>query len=115
MAYRLAFASSDGKNVNEHFGCAKDFVILEINNKESKYLETRVNKNYLNKCGHDEGYIDALINIISDCKGVFVSKMGKKAASKLRLSNIQVFEMPYGINEIVEKVMSGKYKFFEFE
>ena len=115
MTYRLAFASSDGKNVNEHFGRAKDFVIIEINNKESKYIETRINKNPLNKCGHDEGYIDELINVISDCRGVFVAKMGKKAASKLRLSNIQGFEMPYGINEIIEKVVSGKYKFFDFE
>lgn len=115
MTYRLAFASSDGSNVNEHFGRAKHFVIIEINNKESKYIETRINENAEGKCGHDEGYIEKLINIISDCSGVFVAKMGKRAASILRLSNIQGFEMPYGIDEIVEKIISGKYKFLKFE
>lgn len=115
MTYRLAFASFDGKNVDEHFGKAKYFKIIEINDKESKYIETRINENAEGKCGHDEGYIEDLISVISDCRGVFVAKMGKRAASVLRLSNIQGFEMPYGIDEIIEKIVSGKYKFFKFE
>lgn len=37
MAYKVAFASSDGKVVNQHFGRTKQFLIVEIDNKDYKY------------------------------------------------------------------------------
>ena len=44
MAYKIAFASSDGKVVNQHFGRTKQFLIVEIDGKDYKYIETRVNE-----------------------------------------------------------------------
>ena len=39
MAYKVAFLSSDVKVVNQHFGRAKQFLIVEIEDKDYKYVE----------------------------------------------------------------------------
>ena len=36
MSYKVAFASTDGKVVNEHFGRARQFHIVEIDDKDYK-------------------------------------------------------------------------------
>lgn len=41
MALKVAIASSDGKNVDLHFGKAKDFLIYELQGSSFSFLEKR--------------------------------------------------------------------------
>ena len=44
MSYKIAFASSDGKLVNQQFGSAKKFLIFRIKNDCAEFLELRKNE-----------------------------------------------------------------------
>lgn len=114
MSYRLAFASSDGQTVDEHFGRAEDFHIYEINGDKATYIETRINNvNKGEECGH--GKINKNIELISDCKAIFVANVGRCGVERLKIKQIEGFVMPYKISEILEKILEKKYKFFNFE
>lgn len=114
MAYRLAFASSDGETVDEHFGRAEDFHIFEIDNGKSTYVETRINNvNKGEECGHDK--INKNIELILDCKAIFVANVGRCGVERLKIKGIQGFVMPYKIDEIIGKILENKYDFFNFE
>lgn len=116
MAYKVAFASSDGKVVNQHFGRSKQFLIIEIDNinKEYKILERRINPPSRGdeQNGKD---IDKSIELISDCKVVFVAKIGQCAMPSVVAKGIQVVEMPHPIEDIIEKIFESRFRYLKFE
>lgn len=105
MLYKVAFASSDGKVVNQHFGKANKFLIFQVKDNEAEYLETRDNKAHF--CGCD---IDKLVNLIEDCKAVFVTNIGYVALTILKVNGIKAFETPYYINDIIKQILSSSIK-----
>lgn len=64
MPYKVAFASSDGKVVNQHFGKAKKFLIFQIGDNGAEYLETRDNKPHFQGCEYHEETMEKLVNLI---------------------------------------------------
>ena len=112
MSYKVAFASSDGKVVNQHFGKADKFHIVEINDdeKEYKFIESRHNVPSCSNFQHSEDSLLNAVKVIEDCKAVFVSKIGPGAASKVEANGIQAIEAPYFIEDILEKLINSKFK-----
>lgn len=108
MSYKIAFASSDGKVVNQHFGRTKQFLIVEIDGKDYKYVETRVNEPPCNEFQHTEEAMDKTIELISDCKAVFVARIGQGALVRVRGQGIKGIEAPYFIEDILDKVLNSK-------
>lgn len=108
MAYKIALASSDGKVVNQHFGRTEKFVIVEIDGESSKYIETRENLPACNNFEHSEDSMSASINLIKDCKAVFVAKVGRGAYFKLEENGIKAYETPYFIEDVIKKVINSK-------
>lgn len=104
MSYKIAIASSDGKFVNQHFGRAKQFLIVEIEDDGSyQYLETRKNNPACHVEGHDYSIEDSL-DLISDCDGVLVSQVGPGAADKLIERGIQPIIIPMLIEDALKKI-----------
>ena len=112
MSYRVAFVSTDGKVVNAHFGKATKFHIVEVNDNDYKYIESRDNIPACNNFEHSEGSMQASINKIKDCKAVFALKIGKGASIALKENNIEPIEAPYFITDILEKLIKSKVKLF---
>jgi nitrogen fixation protein NifX len=104
MSYKIAIASSDGKFVNQHFGHAQQFLIVELEDDGSyKFLETRKNKPACSVEGHDSSIYDS-IDLISDCDGVLVSQIGSGAADLLVEAGIQPIIIPMLIDDALKKV-----------
>ncbi|MDD6793928.1 MAG: NifB/NifX family molybdenum-iron cluster-binding protein [Clostridiaceae bacterium] len=110
MSYRVAFASSDGKVVNQHFGRAKAFHIVEIDDKDYRYIETRVNEPSCKEFEHTEDSLKKSISVIKDCKAVFVAKVGQGASYELYANGIKAIEAPYFIEDILFKLVNSKVK-----
>lgn len=110
MAYKIAFASSDGKAVNQHLGRAKKFLIFEIRDNSVEYLETRDSKPHFQVCEYHEKTMERIVSLISDCKAVFVTNIGYVALAILKVNGIKAFEAPYHINEIIDRILSSNLK-----
>lgn len=108
MSYKIAFASSDGKVVNQHFGRTKQFLIVEVDDKEYKYVETRFNEPSCQGFQHTEDALSKSIELISDCKAVFVARIGQGALAEVESKGIKGIEAPYFIEDILKKVLNSK-------
>ena len=85
MGFKVAVASSDGKVVNTHFGRASSFLIFEQQHDESfELLEKRDVTPICRKHEHIEDDLQDLLDTISDCQGVLVSRIGVEADLALR-------------------------------
>lgn len=104
MSCKVAFASSDGKIVNQHFGGTKKFLIVEIEDGKAKYIETRENVPPCNNYEHSEDAMGRSVSLLQDCKAVFVAKIGQGAYSRLKENGTKAIEMPHFIEDIIEKL-----------
>lgn len=83
---RIAVASTDGKNVNEHFGKAESFFIFEITEDSYEMLEERaVDPLSVGDMHHafDKLKFTQIADQLNDCQKVFVVKIGNKPAEEL--------------------------------
>ncbi|MDR2610366.1 MAG: dinitrogenase iron-molybdenum cofactor biosynthesis protein [Clostridiales Family XIII bacterium] len=106
MAYRAAFATSDGLTVYKHFGQANEYLVADI--LEDHY-EIVARRNVVPPCnarGHSEAAFDAVLDALSDCEAIFVGKVGVGAAEYIASRGINVFETPGVIDEIFLKQKS---------
>ncbi|MBI5680198.1 MAG: dinitrogenase iron-molybdenum cofactor biosynthesis protein [Methanobacterium sp.] len=103
MSTKVAIASSDGKFVNQHFGRAKQFLIVKIKEDGSyEFLERRDNVPSCNPTG--ESTTEDAIELISDVEGVLVSQVGPGAADRLIAHGIQPIIIPMLIEDAIKKV-----------
>lgn len=110
MSYRIAFASSDGKVVNQHFGRTKKFLIFEIEDSSAEFVELRENKPACQGFEHTDKVLGRSIELIADCKAVFVSQIGYGALAALQAKGIRTFEAPCFINDILGKIIASALK-----
>jgi len=105
ISTRVAIASSDGKFINQHFGRAQQFLIVDIKEDGSyEFVELRKNKPACHVEGHDSTLEDS-INLISDCEGVLVSQVGPGAAEALVSHGIQPIIIPMLIDDAIKKII----------
>jgi nitrogen fixation protein NifX len=107
MSYKIAVASLDGKFVNEHFGRAKEFHIVEVSESKYEYLETRKNmpaKQYDNR--HDYAISEA-IELIADCRFVLVSQIGPGAEKIVTAKGITPYVIPNFIDDALRQIISS--------
>lgn len=106
MKYRIAAASSDGIVVNEHFGRASVFQIMDVDDKDEIYMvEQRTVKPVCQGGNHDENQLAETVRRLSDCDYILVSRIGQGAAAALERSGIGVYELPGMIEESVGKLL----------
>jgi nitrogen fixation protein NifX len=77
---KIAFTSTTGERIDQHFGQAESFQVWEVGPDEARFLETvSVGK-------HDddeEDRIAARARLLSDCAIVYTMQIGGPAAAKL--------------------------------
>lgn len=99
---KIAFATSDGTHVNQHFGWARVFRVYEIDQTGYRLLESR----HLEPAGDDEDdKIQSRLNAILDCAMVYVASIGGTAAArvvKARIHPVKVKE-----SDAIEQVLDN--------
>jgi predicted Fe-Mo cluster-binding NifX family protein len=103
---RIAIATTDGKTVHQHFGHADVFSIIEIQDQEFHFIEQRHVPPACNDHEHTQDSFAAVWEILSDCKGVVVGKIGPSAATFLLEKGIQIFESVGFVDEIVQQLIA---------
>jgi predicted Fe-Mo cluster-binding NifX family protein len=97
---RVAVASSDGENVDQHFGHAQRFLIYEVADPDTQLLEVRENAP---ACSEDrDGPDDPMlrtVELIADCAVVLVVRAGPCAAELLLAQGIRWIETSASITE----------------
>lgn len=106
---KIAVASTDGVNINEHFGKAAFFRVYEIKDGKYYFLELR---DAVAACQHARTHsqtdFDSVIDLLSDCDAVFVSKIGEGAAAYIISKGLRVFEVAGKIDAVFEKIIEDK-------
>lgn len=89
----------DGTYIDEHFGSARFFQIYDITKEGHEFVETRKSSAYCR--GHCEGGFDHILEKLSDCDGIFVSRIGQTAAAFMIANGKRVFEADGPVEELL--------------
>ncbi|MFQ3573532.1 MAG: nitrogen fixation protein NifX [Thermodesulfovibrionales bacterium] len=118
---KVAFATTDGKNVDEHFGRAGMFAIYDIEEEGFRFVENRKFADGRDKeiedtksmgSIHDE-LMDKKVERLSDCKIVYLTEIGGPAAAKLikrQMMPIKVKEevsIEASLNKLLETIKTS--------
>ena len=89
MSVRVAFSTTEGTIVDEHFGHALYWDIYDIG-EEAEFVETRKVKA---QCScHDPKIFDIMLSSLNDCSVLFTAKIGESAAAYVIRKGKRVFE-----------------------
>lgn len=88
---RLAVVSTDGVNVNDHFGRAKRFLIYDYNDTITFVEERQTEPLSVGDPGHlfDPERFGRIAAQLKDCAKVYITKTGETPAAKLREMGIE--------------------------
>jgi nitrogen fixation protein NifX len=106
MKLKIAFATSDRRAVNQHFGAAEAFAIYEFDERESRlvevaeFIETAMD-------GH-EGKLAAKVALLTDCAAVYCNAVGASAIQQLLAKNIQPMRVDEGT--LIDELLLGLQK-----
>lgn len=106
MTVKIAFATSDRKAVNQHFGAAESFAIYEVSEDDAKlievaeFIETAMD-------GH-EGKLAAKVELLGDCAAVYCNAAGASAIQQLLAGGIQPMRVDEG--SAIEELLNGLQK-----
>ncbi len=129
MSYKIALASTDGKNIDIAFGEAKEFLIYEVfEDGTFEYTETRpmkVNLLYTkeddNGCCKDSGCFkyehgcgrqrsqSVSVSLLKDCRIVICKKIGFHIQKQLEKNAISSFEIVREITPTLVRITSYFY------
>ena len=106
MNVKIAFATSDRKAVNQHFGAAESFAIYEVGEQEMRlievveFIETAMD-------GHD-GKLAAKVGLLGDCAAVYCNAVGASAIQQLLAAGIQPMRVDEGSS--IDELLCGLLK-----
>ena len=104
---KIAVASKDGKVVNQHFGRADKFYILEVD-EEIAGFKLSEKRSIVPVCHHGDHESDQMkqaVSNLSDCQYVLVSRIGMRARNELETLGVEAYEIPGIIEESVDKLI----------
>ncbi len=102
---RVAFATTDGVNVDEHFGRAGMFAIYELTKDGYQFVEIRrfaegrdtaVEETREQKEVHED-IVQKKVDRLADCKIIYLTEIGAPSAARLARKGI----MPVKVKEVV--------------
>ncbi len=105
---KIAVATSDGKNVDLHFGSAGIFLIFEIEDNNVNFLELR-DKPILHINEHSDRW-NVSLKLLEDCRAVFCSRIGSEPKEALQNKGIKSVESQKTIKEAVKDYLSSDIK-----
>ena len=93
-ALKVAFASTDMKHVNQHFGSAEAFVIYAVDPEHSKMLEVAQFGN-LEQDGNEDKLLEKM-TALDGCIAVYTQAVGASAVRQLKAIGIQPVKVSAG-------------------
>lgn len=126
MSYKIAVASSDGKNINETFGSAKSFAVYEVSDGLCKKSDERAflpekPDTLPDKCSNSKGCgssggcgsgcsgqsdASSKVELVSDCRAVVCKKIGFHIQKQLEKKAISAFDVSCTIEEALSKIIN---------
>lgn len=103
---RVAFATSDGKVINIHFGRANQFIVFELKGEDYKLIELRKIKPLCAGFDHDDNDLEKAAETFSDCEAIFAERIGREAAKALFAKGIKPFEATCFIEDAIKEYIS---------
>jgi len=112
---KVAFATTDGINVDEHFGRCGRFVICELTKDGVRRLDERVFADGRDEAvestkglgkAHDDA-VEAKVEALADCGIIYVTNIGGPSAARLSRRGIMPVKVKeaVGIEESVRKLL----------
>jgi nitrogen fixation protein NifX len=100
---KIAFTSSDGRTIDEHFGMARQFCIWEVGPDRAEPVST---VHALDVSDDEEDRISARASAIAGCAIVYTVRIGGPAAAKLVARRVHPMktEGAVAIDEVVGKL-----------
>lgn len=111
---KIAIASDDGKSISPHFGRTKGFVFVEVDGKQIKGLEYRLNTftghvRGLEHAGHQVDRHGPILEALQECSAVISHGMGWRIHEDLRNKGIKAFVTEVeDIQKAIELFLEGK-------
>ena len=105
-AIKVAFASTDMKHVDQHFGAAESFAIYALTPDNVQLVEaTQFGKLAMDG---NEDKLDAKIKVLEGCVAIYSQAVGASAVAKLKTANIQPVKVSAGaeISELLEALQA---------
>lgn len=91
---RIAVASNDGMEINQHFGHAERFLIFDVEGNEVTLKEEMLVERY---CSYDPDHplrkhlLDAIADALKGCRAVVCSQIGEAPRMEMERLGIEVF------------------------
>lgn len=118
MSIKVAIATSDGINVDLHFGKASSLEIYEFTDGKFVKTETRVlpqdDENPAQKsegcsgngggCSCSGGALSSKASAILDCKAVVAAKIGPQVVRQLENKAVSAFDIECTVEDALEKL-----------
>ena len=107
---KVAVATTDGKQVNEHFGKSEHFAIFELG-EETTHIEDRAcEKLSTGDPSHafDPSKFNKIADTLKDCQKVYVTEIGKVPEAELKARGLEVVRCNCPIDQI--STCGGKCK-----
>ncbi len=110
MKFRIAIASTDGIVINQHFGHAERFHIVELDTEENifYFLESRNVPRVCQGHEHQEQSFETVLKILHDIQVILVAKIGQGASAWLESRGMTVYEAPFLIEPVLQKIFDQK-------
>jgi nitrogen fixation protein NifX len=101
-AVKVAFATSDMKQVDQHFGAAESFAVYAVDPEQASLVEA-IQFGRLSM-GGNESKLTAKIDALDGCVAVYCQAVGGFAINQLRAKGIQAVKVSPGceIRDLIE-------------
>lgn len=103
---KIAFASSNSKNVDQHFGSAKTFAIFDVTAERADQIE-------INEFGDlaqdgNEDKLDIKMNMLEGCSAVYCQAAGPSAIKRLLSIGVQPVKVSEG--SVIKQLLADVQK-----
>lgn len=103
--WRVAITSSDRENIDEHFGHAEDFLIVDLKEDGNYQIsEIRNLNSFCSECSFSKDKIQERVNVFADCTALLTAKIGDHARMALAAGDILVFEQETDIERALQNL-----------
>jgi nitrogen fixation protein NifX len=98
---KIGFATTDEKNINEHFGRSGKFAIYEFSKNGYRFLEVRTFAEGEDRAITEtrdmgevhEGRVQSKVDRLADCKIIYLTEIGGPSAARLVQKGIMPLKM----------------------
>ena len=105
MSVKIAFASSDRKIVDQHFGAAEAFAIYALSGDDARLVEIAEFTDHDTAMDGNEGKLAAKIALLADCAAVYCNAVGASAIKQLLAAGIQPMKVEEGA--VIDALLCG--------